>query len=337
MEVSLSSIQYGEHWTNFCFSRNSLIFGCSLSSDGEKKLLELGPIENVIRIGAFHSRDDRYYVETFGTRGVAFRPVSFTHWKELPTGRSRESKSTTDQRRLKIVQRARRRARIALQLNKRKPIVRELDLSRLPHPLPLLIIRLALLCWYFLRSKTFLPGLIYLRNQTKLFLIKPLSHSKLLTSSCTRYFKIFISFQISSFKSSWGLSRLARSGWWERQHLNHLRFYPELCWRCQVCLLSPFHSWFRRMSLGARIFSFAFGFYGMLLSLLVWEAYLVLGRSIIGPGWIWENWVPLLIHLLFSSRVSLFLWDSERTSTKALPSLMTSIGWANWNGILHYF
>eukprot|EP01128_Nolandella_sp_AFSM9_P011712 TRINITY_DN8642_c0_g1_i1.p1 TRINITY_DN8642_c0_g1~~TRINITY_DN8642_c0_g1_i1.p1 ORF type:complete len:301 (-),score=56.84 TRINITY_DN8642_c0_g1_i1:50-952(-) len=44
----------------------SLINSIRLSSATEQQLLELGDIKYVIRLGAFHHRDDRYYVDTFG-------------------------------------------------------------------------------------------------------------------------------------------------------------------------------------------------------------------------------------------------------------------------------
>jgi len=57
-----------------------------LSERGEADLLEKGPIKHAVRLGTFHGRDDRYYVDRFG---VQFWGVPGEQTYPLPDG-SRE-------------------------------------------------------------------------------------------------------------------------------------------------------------------------------------------------------------------------------------------------------
>jgi len=61
----------------------TLINSVRLSENGLKSLEHLGQIKNIIRIGAFHGRDDAFYQERYQAKLWAFSSMEFSHGERL--------------------------------------------------------------------------------------------------------------------------------------------------------------------------------------------------------------------------------------------------------------
>lgn len=61
----------------------TLINTVRLNEDGLKSLENLGQVKNIIRIGAFHGRDDAFYQERYQAKFWAFSSMEFSHDERL--------------------------------------------------------------------------------------------------------------------------------------------------------------------------------------------------------------------------------------------------------------
>jgi hypothetical protein len=57
----------------------TLINTIRLDEDGLRNLSSLGQVKNIIRLGAFHGRDDAFYQRAFGAKLWAFKEMDFSH------------------------------------------------------------------------------------------------------------------------------------------------------------------------------------------------------------------------------------------------------------------
>lgn len=61
----------------------TLINTVRLDEDGLKSLASLGQVKNIIRIGAFHGRDDIFYQERYRAKLWAYSSMDFSHGEKL--------------------------------------------------------------------------------------------------------------------------------------------------------------------------------------------------------------------------------------------------------------
>jgi hypothetical protein len=61
----------------------TLVNSIRLNHNGLQQLQKLGLVKNVIRLGAFHGRDDAFYQTTYGAKLYAFGQMDFSHGEAL--------------------------------------------------------------------------------------------------------------------------------------------------------------------------------------------------------------------------------------------------------------
>ncbi len=61
----------------------TLINTVRLNDDGLKALEKLGPVKNIVRIGAFHGRDDAFYQDRYDAKLWAYSSMEFSHGERV--------------------------------------------------------------------------------------------------------------------------------------------------------------------------------------------------------------------------------------------------------------